>query len=133
MADADEAAQDGVPDRIGFDYIKSNHFRVIAVNGVYGGISPRGQLSLAFWNERKPIAQHVAHTLTKDPGSNRFVLGEELTEERVTRSAFVREVEICALVDMDTAKSIATWILSKVREYEEALDTSKGDAAQNST
>ena len=34
-----------------FDYIKSNLFRVIHADGVWGGIAPTGKIHLSFFND----------------------------------------------------------------------------------
>ena len=57
-----------------FDFEKSNFFRVIHVDGVFGGISPGSNLlHMAIYNERQPLPKKVFHKLDKG------VLGQEIS------------------------------------------------------
>jgi hypothetical protein len=65
------------PKELVFDYIKSNLFRVIPIDGAFGGLSPNGrEIRMALFNERRPIPQKTIHPLTAD--------GTLLPEERGT-------------------------------------------------
>ena len=60
MAENDKARSDSdvVQSKVEFHYIKSNHFRVIHADGVYGGATPRGfiiwisSLNVALFHEK---------------------------------------------------------------------------------
>ena len=104
-----------LPESIAFDYIKSQEFRVIRVHGVVGGVS--------LWNERQPIPQRVVHSVTEDGK-----VGDEIESDRVVRDAFVREVEVCAMMNFETALSIADWIYKHVTKYKEFVKEHKSTA-----
>jgi hypothetical protein len=78
-----------LPPKVRFDYIKSPQFRVVHVDGAYGGITPRGQLFISLYSERLPIPTAIVHQL--NPNGQ---LGDEILSERETRKGVVREVEI---------------------------------------
>ena len=40
------------------DYIKSNLFRVVVADGAFGGLTPRGNIHIDFWSERRAIPTH---------------------------------------------------------------------------
>ena len=105
-----------LPSKLKFDYIKSNVFRVIHADGVIGGPTPRLSIHMDFWSERFPIPQQTVHEVNPDGG-----LGEELKEERQSRKAIVREVEIGVVMDLDTAKSFREWLNDKITEIERVL------------
>jgi hypothetical protein len=94
---------------IRFDYIKSNLFRVIHVDGVFGGISPTQKIHLSVWNERWPIPKQLSYKLS--PEGKR---GEEINEARVSRDAVIREVECHLIMDIHVAKRIAAWLGNKI-------------------
>jgi hypothetical protein len=96
--------------RIRFDFIKSNHFRVIHVEGVFGGNSPRGLINMAVFNERWPIPKQTTHEYTEGRP------GKEI--ERASRDAIVREVEAQLVMDVRTAKSICKWLQGKIDNIE---------------
>jgi hypothetical protein len=96
--------------RIRFDFIKSNFFRVIHVEGVFGGNSPRGLINMAVFNERWPIPKQITHKFTEGQS------GEEI--ERASRDAIVREVEAQLVMDVKTAKVICKWLQGKIDNIE---------------
>lgn len=97
-----------------FDYIKSNLFRVIHVDGVFGGLSPNQKIHLSVWNERWPIPKQLSYKLTPEG-----MRGEEIKEARVSRDAVVREVETHLIMDVVVAKRIHIWLGEKIARAEE--------------
>lgn len=102
---------------IRFDFIKSNYFRVIHVEGVFGGNSPRGLINMAIFNERWPIPKQITHEF-KDGQS-----GSEI--ERASRDAIVREVEAQLVMNVETAKIICKWLENKIKNYEKQTKAKK--------
>lgn len=103
--------------RIRFDFIKSNFFRVIHVEGIFGGNSPRGLINMAVFNERWPIPKQITHEYTEGRS------GKEI--ERVARDAIVREVEAQLVMNVQTAKSICKWLQDKINNIEEKTKVKK--------
>lgn len=100
--------------KVRFDYIKSNYFRVIHVDGIQGGNCPgRDLIQMAAWSERWPIPRQSVF-----PISPEGALGEEILPERVTRDAIVREVEVELLMNIATARVIRDWLNDRIEEYE---------------
>jgi hypothetical protein len=104
------------PNRVRFDYIKSASFRVIHVDGVVGGLTPRLDVHMDFWSERFPIPQQVVHRVNADGN-----LGDEIKPERKTREAIVREVEAGVVMDLDTARAFRDWLNDRIAEIEQVL------------
>lgn len=103
-------------DKYRADYIKSNYFRVVHADGVFGGLTPRGYIQLDIWSERQPIPKQSVYPLTRegDGGS----LGDELMSERIARDAAIREVEVGIVVDIPLAKSLIKWLQDRVAQAE---------------
>jgi|Deesub1362A_J573_1020465.scaffolds.fasta_scaffold00324_38 hypothetical protein len=100
--------------KVRFDYIKSNYFRVVHVDGVFGGNAPRrGYIHVAVWNERWPIPRQCLYSLEENGK-----LGKEIEQERVMRDAIVREVEVDLIMSIETAKSLRDWLSEKIDNYE---------------
>ena len=96
---------------INFDYIKSNHFRVIHVDGAHGGIAPKGnKIQVALFSERNAIPRRETFAIDK----------HKLTDlkKKEGREAVVREVEVEALMDLETAISIKNWLSDKIEFIE---------------
>ena len=95
---------------INFDYIKSNQFRVIHVDGAHGGVSPKGLIQMAFFNERAPIPTRETYALEQGK------LGKRKKVEQ--REAIVREVEVETLIDLQVARVIVQWLREKIDQAE---------------
>lgn len=112
---ADPDPAEAAPDRIKFDYMKSNFFRVVHADGVVGGVTPHLDIHMDVWSERQAIPKEVIHELKPDG-----ILGEEIRGERVVRDAIVREVEVGVVVDVGLAKSMIKWLQDKIDQIEDA-------------
>ena len=95
-----------------FDFIKGNFFRVISVDGAFGGLSPQGRfIHMGLFSERQPFPTKVVHPLAEGRR-----LGDESLERRQSRKAFVRELEADVVMDMATALSVQIWLTKKIQE-----------------
>lgn len=97
--------------RMGYDLIKSNYFRVVFAEGVFGGVSPSGYINMALFNERFPLPTHLEYVVT-DAGN----LGDEILEARVGRDSIIREVETEVVLSLDGAKKMHAWLGRKIDE-----------------
>ena len=91
-----------------FHYIKSNHFRVIHGDGVWGGPTPRGYISMNVFSERSPIPQKIIHNIQD------ATLGEEIKTKREVKQGFVREVEVEVIMDLELAENLVTWLQAHI-------------------
>ena len=115
---AKRKSQGDVSPEIRFDYIKSNAFRVIRVDGVHGGLSPKGNaIQLALFNERNPIPLEEVCQIDKNQ------LGKVIS--RKLRQAIVREVEVEALMDLETARAVSEWLKEKIKMMEKVKKGNK--------
>jgi hypothetical protein len=109
MAESDRVDEKATPRKVSFHFSKSNFFRVIHVDGAWGGLDPRGQIQMTLYSERPGIPTDISHEVTET--SN---LGPEITTERVVRYEYVRELEAQVVMTVDTAKQVAAWLLQRV-------------------
>lgn len=112
---------DDEPRSVTFHYIKSNFFRVIHADGAWGGITPRGNLQVSFWNERAPIPKQLTQEI--DAGNR---LGEEIG--RKSRQGIVREVEAEIVMSLECAEVFLEWFDGKVRELRQAVSGPQSDS-----
>ena len=101
----------GVPSRLLFHWIKSGHFRVVHADGAYGGISSRGYLQFALYNERAAIPR-VSEREVKVSEDGSISAGPERTTE--SREGLVREVEVEVMMDYRTALEFFEWFKQKI-------------------
>jgi hypothetical protein len=115
MGDKEDSPEriDQPPDQqeVTFNYFKSQFFRVIHADGAWGGVSPRGDIHISFYNERIAI-----------PDKSRLRISESGTavrpEEFESTSAIVREVEVDVVVDLTTAIQLREWLNNKIKTLE---------------
>lgn len=112
--------EDSVPKDITFHYIKSNFFRVIRVDGAYGGLSPHGDIHMAVYNQRQPIPVQTTNLITPDGK-----LGDE--SGKVAREGIVREVEADINCSPHVARTIAKWLIEKADMAEKLAREAKVD------
>jgi hypothetical protein len=98
-----------------FHYIKSNYFRVVYATGVHGGVSPKGDIEMAFFNERNPLPDQVAFSVTRtSANAEDLKLGSEIPEEKVVKDGIVREVEVEVVMNRDTARAVYDWLGERI-------------------
>lgn len=100
--------------KVKFDYIKSQYFRVIHADGAIGSVTPAGLIHFALYNERFAIPRQVTHLLEPDG-----TLGERLHEETEARDAVVREMDVDIVVSVEVAESLRNWLEDKIKEAKE--------------
>ncbi|MFM2313626.1 MAG: hypothetical protein RLZZ04_2902 [Cyanobacteriota bacterium] len=105
----------GSENKITFDYIKSNYFRVLHVDELSIERNPQGDIQIILWNERNSIPKRIVYTLSPD-GS---ISDEEIIEECESRGSIVREIEASFSIDLDTAKRFAQLLENFVNKVEE--------------
>lgn len=101
------------------DYIKSNYFRVIHADGIFGGLTPQGNIQMEVWSERQAIPKQSSFRIVTEGDGP--ALGEEIVEQRVSRDAFIREVEAGIVISHELAKAMIVWLQTRV----DALDAAK--------
>ena|SRR5436190_23367808 len=115
------------PDRkFKFHFVKSNFYRVIHVDGAWGGMSPKGNIQISVFNERTPIPREVTHEMIAE--GDHYSLGKEVASERVGKDGVVREVEADLVLSIDTAEGLYHWLGNKLKE----IKALKGDADKKS-
>ena len=98
------------PTEITFEFAHSPFFRAIHSNGAWGGITPRGELSVTFYSERLSLPRTIVHEVT--PAG---VVGDEITRDHT--KSIRRECEVEVLMNMESAISLHSWLGSKVEEW----------------
>ena len=114
-------AKNGPPKNIDFHYIKASGFRVVHADGVWGGPTPLGYITMSFFSERAPIPRKISFEL-----ESQGTLGQETSRD--TKDGLVREVDVEVVVDLRMAKNLMEWLNEKV-QYLEDQDNKKGGSS----
>jgi hypothetical protein len=107
------SANDTNSTQVKFDFIKSNYFRTIHADGVWGGVNGHLDIAMAFYSERPAIPQQITIPI------NNGKLGNELEEMRVGRNAVIRDVEISVTMNVDVARDFLQWLDDKIKAIDE--------------
>ena len=97
-----------------FHYIKSNHFRVVHADGVFGGVGPRGFVEVSLFSERRPVPKKIVHEATASQDG--FTVGKEILKDREVRDGLIREVECLLSLSPESAIGIGKWMVARGKE-----------------
>jgi len=98
--------------RISFDYEKSNYFRVIHVDGAIGSPTPKADgIQIGLFSERIPIPKSEEYRFTTEGK-----VGERT--DRKSRSGIFREVEVEAILSLETARRLRDWLSTHIETVE---------------
>ena len=100
-----------IVDSISFEYKLSADYKVHAVNGIFGGITPKGDLMINLFYEGHPIPEHSTYNINQDG-----TIGDE--KERIVSNALVRNIPFGVSMTIDTAKSLKKWLEEKIEQYD---------------
>ena len=110
------------PKNITFRFEKDEDYRLIPVNGVWGGATPRSDILVDLFHESYTLPEVVTHAVT--PGGQ---LGEEV--ERIPKGEIRRKVLVGMVLTAEQAESIGHWLVEKAREVRaRTLEKGGGDS-----
>jgi len=106
-----------IPEKIRFNYLKSNHHRVIKSSGAIGRASATGEIAVHIYSDRSPIPKWVDHPINTETG----VLGTPTDSESL--HDMVREVEATLVMSVSQAESLGKWLQEKAAESRKITDS----------
>lgn len=116
-----------IPKKITFRFEKDDDYRIISVNGVWGGPTPRGDIMVDLFHEAQSLPEEVTHETTTDGQ-----LGNEI--ERTPPGTLQRTVMVGLTLTVDQAESIGLWLQNTARQIrEQAIAKGAGGDEQDST
>ncbi len=107
----DEEAE-SLPKEAKVTYTKSPDYKLVYVNGVYGGITGKGELRFDFFQEFHPYPEEEILEITDDGK-----LGAPEPEDS-EQFELIREKQIGIVMSMGFAQSLLQWLKDKVETYE---------------
>lgn len=100
--------------QITFKYIFPYDYNPKYVNGAHGGVSPRGELVMNFYLERPPLPNAVSHEINQ----NGTIGAESSVDPGDLNASLVRYVSTGAVLSLQTARDLHSWLGDKIRELE---------------
>ncbi len=98
------------PNKIKIIYKKAPNYRTYNIEGVVGGLTPKGKIFIDLFNEQYPVAEYVVHQLSKDG-----ILGKAV--EKKIDDGIVREIDCGIFLDIPTAIAITDWLSARIEEF----------------
>lgn len=95
-------------------YVKSNFYRVIHTDGIYGGGTPTpGSIMMTVFSHRVPLPERSVND----------AFGNEIPQKRVARFGIENEMEVSLVMELSTAKVMRQWLDNAIKNTEEAMQT----------
>jgi hypothetical protein len=93
-----------------FHYEFDPAYRIVGANGVWGGLTPRGDIRLDFFVESLTVPDSVVNLITPDGK-----LGPELA--RTPERRITRRLQVGILLSREQADDIADFLKARVAEF----------------
>lgn len=103
-----------------FKYIFTYDYNPVYINGAHGGVTPRGELVVNFYQERQPLPNAITHEVNP----NGTIGGEVAVEPEDLNKSMVRFVSNGVVVNYQTARELHYWLGEKIKEME-AMEQAK--------
>jgi len=102
------------PKKIRFLQNMPEGYKIYPVNGLWGGVSARGDLICHFFLEHIELPKEEVQSVKEDG-----LLGpvERKPKEELT---MIRDMQVGIVINLEQAVSIANWILQSVKQFEDA-------------
>jgi len=102
---------DGQPRELTIRVEKSPQARSIHADGVWGGVTPTGQIIMGIWTQFNTYPEHLTYDVTPE--------GSLENERRSpTDSLLTRQIEAEIIMSVDLARSMRDWLNDKIRDFE---------------
>ena len=93
-------------------YVKSNFYRVIHTDGIYGGGAPTpGNIVMTVFGHRVPLPEKSAND----------VFGNEIPKKRIARYGIENELEVSLIMELNTARIMRQWLDNSIKNTEALL------------
>lgn len=110
-------------DTITFYNKLSPNYRSVHADGAYGGITPKGFISISFFSERQAIPRSSVYTFDHEEKTV-----TKLNDSEDSKDGIIREYDFGAYMNLDTAKQLIELLSHKVNELEIYLKSQDNDA-----
>jgi len=109
--------------QVKFKYIIPDHIQDCHVSGVYGGMNPKGEITMHFFNERPAIPKEAIITIDDD--------GTTAETKHTFGADLIRIIQASMTVDFDTAVAIHEWMGRKIEKHQKLLDELMAETTEN--
>ena len=101
-----------------FKYVHPTDLKDLYVNGLWGGVTPRGEIYAHFYSERHPIPKKAVHEIREDGTFNP-------SGEIETGGDAVRLIQTSIAMDIKTAIAFRDWLTNQINIANKRIDDGK--------
>ena len=113
------------PKKIRFRFKMDDDYRLVPVNGVWGGPTPRGDIRVDFFHESQTLPEVIEQEVTPEGA-----LGKELGK----RSPEIqRTVLVGIMLTAEQADSIGRWLQQKALDVRKQIAMGGGDSERDTS
>lgn len=106
------------PKKITYEYRHAVDYRPEIINGIWGGLNPRGLIELNFFTEHRSLPNKTSHMFSEG------ILEGKTQDKEPKKDVFIRVFKQGIMVDLPTAESIYTWLGEKIESLKNVIVTS---------
>ena len=106
------------PSEIRIEWEYDKNYRLVPANGMWGGITPRGDLRIEFFVECSPVPGPGETLLIKEEGG--FYQEDR---ERPERPALVRKIQVGVMVAPEHVSSFMEWFRAQAHRVQSSSKT----------
>lgn len=107
----DEAIEN-LPETAKVVYKKAPDYKLVYINGVYGGLTGKGELRFDFFQEFHPYPDEETFEITEEGK-----LGNPLPSDEDSEFELIREKQFGVVMSMSCAQSLYKWLEDKLEAY----------------
>ena len=111
------------PERVRFQFIKADDYRLIYVNGVYGGITPRGELICLFFLEYVDMLVEEVGSLKDGKLQTDKIRKIYRVKHKSGEIVVRRDLKVGLIIPIHQISSIANWMLDKLKSSNITIET----------
>lgn len=111
----DESKEIKTLKKVRFIFDKPEDLKPIYINGIYGGMSPRGDLTCHFFYESGEIPKEEKVGIVEGKPDFEDVTRIERIEHEPTEIVYRREIRASLIIPVHQISSIANWMLDKLK------------------
>lgn len=113
----EEKAQNEESRTLRFTYKRGLQYRVIKTDGIWGNMTPRGDIIMSVFVERPAVPDFEEYKLDEiGPGTFDLKASRSQTET----DGLIREIEVALALRPEVALSVGKWLLKRVKDFEAA-------------
>jgi len=107
---------------IKFKYIFADEYNPVYANGVFGGVTPAGEIVINFYLERHALPISQSHHIKKDGILDNAVF---MNEPDDLTSSMVRFIQNGVVLNLQGAKVVHSWLEKQIKLGEKKLQAGK--------